>query len=101
VTAADKAALFPVTTGVLTNPAWANGTDDFWSGQAIHQVMATAAQQVNVTFGWSPFTDFVYTTYGDELTQVKAGSVTFEQAMQDMQTKVVQYAKDQGFTVTP
>jgi len=100
VTAADKAALFPVTTGVLSNPDWANGTDDFWSGQAIHQVMATAAQEVNVNFGWSPFTDFVYTTYADELTQVKAGSISFEQAMQDMQTKVVQYAKDQGFTVT-
>jgi len=63
-------------------------------------VMATAAQEVNVNFGWSPFTDFVYTTYADELTQVKAGSISFEQAMQDMQTKVVQYAKDQGFTVT-
>jgi multiple sugar transport system substrate-binding protein len=100
VTAADKAALFPVTSGVLTNPAWANGTDDFWSSQAIHQVMATAANQVNVTFGWSPFTDFVYTTYADELVQIKAGSVTFDAAMKDLQDKVVAYAKDQGFTVT-
>jgi hypothetical protein len=53
-----------------------------------------------VDFGWSPFTDFVYTTYADEISQVKAGSISFEQAMQDIQTKVVQYAKDQGFTVT-
>src|SRR5690349_5633614 len=100
VTAADKAALFPVTTQILNDPTWANGTDDFWSGQAIHQIMSTAAQEVNVNFGWSPFTDFVYTTYADELAQVKAGSISFEQAMQDLQDKVVQYAKDQGFTVT-
>jgi len=100
VTAADKAALFPVTSGILANPAWANGTDDFWSGQAIHQVMATAANQVNVTFGWSPFTDFVYTTYADELVQIKAGSITFEAGMKDLQDKVAAYAKDQGFTVT-
>jgi len=62
--------------------------------------MATAANQVNETFGWSPFTDFVYTTYADELVQIKAGSVTFEAAMQDLQDKAVAYAKDQGFTVT-
>ncbi len=61
--------------------------------------MAQAAQQVDVSFGWSPFTDFVYTTYAELVTQVKAGSITFEQAMQQLQDKSVQYAKDQGFTV--
>jgi len=100
VTAADKAALFPVTQGTLANADWLNLTDEFWSGQAIHQIMADAAQQVNVDFGWSPFTDFVYTTYADELALVKDGSITFEQAMQEIQDKVVTYAQDQGFTVT-
>src|SRR3989304_5849349 len=61
--------------------------------------MAEAAQQVNPNFGWSPFTDFVYTSYADLVTQIKAGSITFEQAMQTLQDKSVTYAKDQGFTV--
>jgi hypothetical protein len=34
------------------------------------------------------------------LTKVRANQMTFDQAMQDLQTKSVQYAKDQGFTVT-
>lgn len=100
VTAADKAGLFPVNQGTLANADWLGVKDEYWSGQAIHQVMADAAQQVNVDFGWSPFTDFVYTTYADELIQVKAGKISFEQAMKNLQAKVVTYAKDQGFTVT-
>jgi multiple sugar transport system substrate-binding protein len=62
--------------------------------------MAEAAKQVDPGFGWSPFTSFVYSTYADNLTQVRAGEMTFEAAMQDMQDKVVAYAEEQGFTVT-
>ena len=96
----DGAGLFPVTQGTLSNPTWKDVKYDYWSGQAIHQTMLDAAQQVDVNFAWSPFTDFVFTTYGDEISQVKAGTITFEQALKDLQDKVVAYAKDQGFTVT-
>lgn len=95
----DKSGLFPVTLSTLSNPKWSDTTYDYWSGQAIHKVMADAASQVDVSYQWSPFTDFVFTTYGDEITAVKAGTETFEQAMQNMQDKVTTYAKDQGFTV--
>jgi multiple sugar transport system substrate-binding protein len=96
----DGAGLFPVTQATLSNPTWKDVTYEYWSGQAIHQTMLDAAQQVDVNFAWSPFTDFVFTTYGDEISQVKAGTITFEQALKDLQDKVVTYAKDQGFTVT-
>ncbi|HUH98284.1 MAG TPA: extracellular solute-binding protein [Anaerolineales bacterium] len=95
----DKAGLFPVTLATLNNTQWSAVPYDYWSGQAIHQVMAQAAQQVNPNFGWSPFTSFVYSTYADDLTQVRAGKMTFEQLMQDLQSKSVDYAKQQGFTV--
>ena len=100
LTIPDGAGLFPVTLATLADSNWKNTKYDYWSGQAIHQVMADAAQQVDVNFAWSPFTDFVFTTYADEITQVKAGTITFDQALQDMQDKSVAYAKDQGFTVT-
>jgi multiple sugar transport system substrate-binding protein len=96
----DKAALFPVTLGTLANPDWSDVTYDYWSGQAIHQVMAEAAKQIDPNFGWSPFTSYVYSTYADLLTEVRAGTITFEQAMQTLQEQVVSYAQDQGFTVT-
>ena len=96
----DGAGLFPVTQSTLSNPDWKDIKYDYWSGQAIHQVMSDAAQQVDVNFSWSPFTDFVFTTYADEIAKVKAGTITFEQALQDLQDKTVAYGKDQGFTVT-
>jgi multiple sugar transport system substrate-binding protein len=96
----EKAALFPVTQGTLANSEWLDATYDYWSGQAIHQVMAEAAQQIDPNFGWSPFTSFVYTTYADLLTEVRAGSITFEEAMQSLQDQCVAYAEEQGFTVT-
>lgn len=91
--------LFPVTQTTLSSPDWAGFTSDFWGGQETHKIMAEAAQQVDVAFGWSPFTDFVYTTYAEELAAVVAGTTTFEQAMQNVQGKATNYAKEQGFTV--
>ena len=95
----DKAGLFPITLSTLADPKWKDTAYDFWGGQQVHQVMADAAAQVDVNYQWSPFTDFVFNTYADEITAVKAGTQTYEQAMQNMQTKVSAYAKDQGFTV--
>ena len=94
-----KSNLFPVTQATLVSPDWSSYKSDFWGGQETHKVMAAAAQQVDVSFGWSPFTDFVYTTYAEELAAVKAGTITFEQAMQALQDKATKYATDQGFTV--
>jgi len=37
-------------------------------------------------------------TYADNLVKVRDGSMTFEELMQDMQDKCVQYAKDKGLT---
>jgi multiple sugar transport system substrate-binding protein len=96
----DGAGLFPVTLATLADPAWADVPYDYWSGQAIHQVMAEAAQQIDPGFGWSPFTSFVYTTYTDDLALVRSGDITFEAAMQDLQERCVEYATGQGFTVT-
>jgi multiple sugar transport system substrate-binding protein len=94
----DKDGLFPVTRHIVQQ-GWSDVPYEYWSGQPIHQVMAEAAQQVDPNFQWSPFTDFVYTTYADLLTQVKAGTITLQDAMQQLQDKSVTYAKDQGFTV--
>ena len=96
----DGAGLFPVTQSTLADKSWKDVTYDYWSGQAIHQTMADAAQQVDVNFAWSPLTDFVFQTYTDEITQVVAGTITFEQAFKDLQDKTAAYGKDQGFTIT-
>jgi multiple sugar transport system substrate-binding protein len=93
------AGLFPVTEATLSDPAWSDFSSPFWGGQKTHQITAKAAEQVDVSFSWSPFTDFVYTTYATELTNITAGTITFEQGMADLQAQTVAYATDQGFTV--
>jgi multiple sugar transport system substrate-binding protein len=91
--------LFPVVKSALADPAWTEFAPEFWGGQQTHQVMAEAATQVDVTFQWSPFTDFVYTTFDEELNGILAGQTTFQQAMQNLQERSVAFAQDQGFTV--
>jgi multiple sugar transport system substrate-binding protein len=93
------AQLFPVQNSVTSDATWTAAKDDFFGGQTTHQVMAAAMAQVDPSFGWSPFTDFVYSAYATDLVQVHSGKMTFEALMNDLQTKSVQYAKDQGFTV--
>jgi multiple sugar transport system substrate-binding protein len=68
--------LFPVVKSALEDPAWTEYAPEFWGGQETHQMMAEAAAQVDVTFQWSPFTDFVYTTYAEELNRILAGETT-------------------------
>ncbi len=97
---ANPAALFPVQTALLADPTWTAATDPFFGGATTHQVMATAMSQVDPSFGWSPFTDFVYSTYATDLVQVHSGKMTFADLMKDLQAKSVQYATDQGFKVT-
>lgn len=92
---------FPVTTATLDNPEWKDFTSDFWGGQKLHEVTAEAAQAVDTSFQWSPFTQFVYQTFATEVPKVKSGEETFVQAMQVLQDTVSQYASDQGFTVVP
>jgi multiple sugar transport system substrate-binding protein len=91
--------LFPVTTSALSDPEWTEFAPEFWGGETTHQTMAEAASAVDTEFGWSPFTDFVYTTYAEQLSSVVAGDTTFPEAMQALQEAAVQYASDQGFTV--
>jgi multiple sugar transport system substrate-binding protein len=95
-----QASLFPTNMATLNNPAWADATSSYWGGQQIHKTFATLSQSVDVSFVWSPFQDFVYSTFSDEFVNVKNGSISFAQAMQDLQTKVTTYAQGQGFTVS-
>jgi multiple sugar transport system substrate-binding protein len=94
------AGLFPVTTATLTNPEWSEYTDEFFGGQKLHELTAEAASQVDTSFQWSPITDYVYQTWAAELPNVASGQSTLVQAMQNLQDQTIQYATDQGFTVT-
>ena len=95
----QKLYLFPSQTSVLSSPSF-NTANTFYGGQQVNQVFAQSSQEVDVSFQWSPFQDYVFTQMQDQLGSAINGKITFEQAIHNLQSAVVSYAKAQGFTVT-
>jgi multiple sugar transport system substrate-binding protein len=96
---AQKQFLFPTLEGVLNDPGFVNTPSSFYGGQQVNQVFAAASGNVDTSFQWSPFQDYVYTQMTNQLGVAINGKSTFEQAMNNLQSSVVTYAKNQGFTV--
>jgi multiple sugar transport system substrate-binding protein len=94
-----KQFLFPVLKNLLNSSEFVDQKFDFYGGQPVNQVFGPAASQVDVTFQWSPFQDFVYSTMNDEVGKAVAGQQSLPAAMQAVQRKTTDYAKQQGFTV--
>ncbi len=96
---AQKQFLFPTLKAVLADPAF-NAPSDFYGGQKVNQVFIAASDQIDLTYQWSPFQDYVYTQMTDQLGSATSGKITLVQAMQNLQKNVTSYARSQGFTVT-
>src|SRR6266568_1764263 len=95
---AQKQFLFPVLKSVLSDPAF-DAPSTFYGGQKVNEVFVAASNQVDTNFQWSPFQDYVYTQYGNQIGNAVNGKISFEQAMNNLQTSIITYAKGQGFTV--
>jgi multiple sugar transport system substrate-binding protein len=54
---------------------------------------------VDTSFQWSPFQDYVYSQWSNDIGAAINGKGSFAQAMDRLQTEVSSYAKNQGFTV--
>ncbi len=91
--------LFPVTLQNLESDEWAAYAPDYWGGEQINLVMAEGAEQVDTSFQWSPFTDYVYSTWAEELGNALSNQISFEQALANLETRSKEYAQEQGFTV--
>jgi multiple sugar transport system substrate-binding protein len=97
-TLCEKLYLFPTQNSELSSPSF-NTSSSFYGGQNVNQVFAQSSQQVNTSFQWSPFEDYVLTQLQNQLASAAQGKITFEQALHNAQNTVVSYAKSQGFTV--
>jgi len=95
-----KQFLFPVLKNLLTNPEFVDQKFEFYGGQQVNQIFGAAASQVDVTFQWSPFQDFVYSTMNDEVGKAVSGQQSLAEALHAVQRKTTDYAQQQGFTIT-
>jgi multiple sugar transport system substrate-binding protein len=96
---AQKQFLFPVLTGVLNDPSF-DTASSFYGGQKVNEVFIQSSHNVDTTFQWSPFQDYVYTQYSNQMGDAVNGKISFEQAIHNLQNNTVNYAKAQGFTVS-
>lgn len=97
-TLCEKLSLFPTQTAELSSSSFNTGVT-FYGGQNVNQVFAQSSQEVNTSFQWSPFEDYVLTQLQDQLASAVQGKITFDQALHNAQSTVVAYAQSQGFTV--
>jgi multiple sugar transport system substrate-binding protein len=62
-------------------------------------VFANASSEVDTTFQWSPFQDYVYTQWQNDFGLAINGKISFLQALEKLQNDTVTYARSQGFSV--
>lgn len=95
-----EAGLFPVLKRTLQNDALMGEKLDFMGGQEARKTFRKAAEEVDTSFQFSPFEGYVQTVMKDEISAAAVGKGgTLVQALDRVQAKIVDYAKNQGFTV--
>lgn len=95
-----KQFLFPVLKELIDDKELMGHKYDFYGGQAVNEIFAASENQVDSSFEFAPFQDFVNQQILDEFSAAVAGKGTLPDAFDRLQDKVVSYAQDQGFTVT-
>lgn len=69
-------------------------------GQRVGTVFGSAAKAVGRGFQWSPWMTYLYSRFGVESGKAVNGQESWQQAMANVQAAVIQYAKQQGYSVT-
>ena len=92
--------LYPALTSYVESDDFKNQTLSLFGSQQINAVFNDAATQVPTTWQWSPFQDYVYTQFQNTVGKAMTSKGSWVDALNTLQSTVVNYAKQQGFTVT-
>jgi multiple sugar transport system substrate-binding protein len=95
-----KQFLFPVLNDLLDSPEFKNRKSEFFGGQAVNSVFVEASKNVDTGFEFSPFQDYVYAQMSEQFGAAASGDTEFSQVPENLQEKVTNYAKQQGFKVS-
>ena len=90
--------LYPAAKAGTTLPALSAGVD-FYGGQKIYEVFATASGQVKADFTWGPTMTQTYADASDGFKAAVSGQGTLLKALQDAQASTVQTLKSQSIPV--
>ncbi|WP_066517070.1 ABC transporter substrate-binding protein [Curtobacterium ammoniigenes] len=94
-----KSALFPTTLSVLNSSSFQDQKVAFFGGQKANQTFAAISKTVSPNFQYLPFWNYAQTAWGDTVGKAITAHTDIYSAIQKWQTVLVNYAKQQGFTV--
>jgi len=84
---------------VLKSDDFLNAKIDFFNGQTVNKDIYVPAENAYKGAVYSPFTVYYYAQLQAQIAKINQGQTTGSQAATDLQTQIVTYAKQQGFTV--
>jgi multiple sugar transport system substrate-binding protein len=96
---ANEQFLFPPTNAILQDQEFVNLKADFYGGQQVNKLFGEIGDTVAKDFKWSPIHDFVITNGNDTFGKVISEKGDLSQGLKTWNDAVVNYAKQQGFSV--
>src|SRR3954447_26844719 len=93
--------LFPAWKEVLADPSFTGQKPAFYGGQQVNKVFADVSNTVNTEFQWPPFLDQAVNDWDETVGKSFADKSDTGAALDQWQTRVSDYAKNQGFKVGP
>lgn len=97
--AIEQANVFPVWLPILTSDYFADIENPLFGGQQINKDVFLKAAAEYPGIATSPFQNFVYDQQTEELAAVMRGDKSAADALASLQSAVVDYAEEQGFSV--
>jgi len=92
--------LFPATKALLADSSFTGQKPEFYGGQTVNQVFSDISDTVDTQFQWPPFLDQVVNDWDETVGKSFADKTDTGAALDQWQTRVTDYAKNQGFKVS-
>jgi multiple sugar transport system substrate-binding protein len=91
--------LFPATKALLTDPAFVQEKPAFYGGQTVNKTFSDISTTVDTHFQWPPFLEQAASDWDETVGKSLADKSDTSSALDKWQSRVVTYAKNQGFKV--
>jgi len=95
----DRHFAFPTLKNVLDSEAFQDRPFPFYGNQPINRIFVESSREVDGSYQWSPFQDYVNELLGNDMSAAASGSMSLVASLDQVQRKLVAFAKAQGFTV--
>lgn len=90
---------FPATKALLSDPSFTGQQVSFYGGQPVNKLFAEISRNVNTSFQWPPFLDQSVSDWTDTVGKALGNRTDLSAAAGQWQSRLVTYAKAQGFQV--